>query len=47
MHDLYAPIVRAPAVLPGKRILAIAGSLRRSSWNLLLLEAAARVHLPG
>lgn len=47
MHDVYAPIDRAPAVLPGKRILAIAGSLRRCSWNLLLLEAAAACAPPG
>lgn len=39
-YDVYTPIDRPPAVLPGKRILAIAGSLRRSSWNQLLLEAA-------
>ncbi len=31
-----------PAVPPPKRVLAIAGSLRRHSWNLRLLEAAAR-----
>lgn len=46
-HDMYAPIDRPPAVLPGKRILAIAGSLRRSSWNLLLLEAATAFTPPG
>ncbi|MCD9087092.1 NAD(P)H-dependent oxidoreductase [Stenotrophomonas sp. SY1] len=47
MHDAYAPIDRTPPVLPDKRILAIAGSLRRSSWNLLLLEAATACTPPG
>lgn len=31
-----------PGAQPPKRVLAISGSLRRYSWNLRLLEAAAR-----
>ena len=47
MNDVYAPVDRAPALLSGKRILAIAGSLRRSSWNLRLLQAAAACAPPA
>lgn len=40
MNDISASQSSARTALP-KQILAIAGSLRRDSWNLRLLEAAA------
>ncbi|MGY0798554.1 NADPH-dependent FMN reductase [Lysobacter sp. A286] len=41
MTNLSVPHDSSSAGQPGKRVLAIAGSLRRNSWNLRLLEAAA------
>ncbi|HVR81219.1 MAG TPA: NADPH-dependent FMN reductase [Luteimonas sp.] len=47
MTTVSVPQNSSNATQPGKRVLAIAGSLRTGSWNLRLLEAAVELAPAG